>query len=74
MARPRASAPASPNRAWLVTIPLFLFAAAITLPVVRDSDLRLDSHLIGDPFTAGLLCVLLVLYFRFFVNRGEAAP
>jgi diguanylate cyclase (GGDEF)-like protein len=53
--------PASPNRAWFVTIPLFIFAATVTLPVVGHTNLQFDSDLIGDPFRAGLLCVLLVL-------------
>jgi len=61
VARPRASAPPSPNRAWLVTIPLFLLAIAVTLPVVGDGHSGRHDDLFGEPITLGILCVLLVL-------------
>jgi diguanylate cyclase (GGDEF)-like protein len=61
VARPRASAPTSPHRAWLVTIPLLLLAAAVTLAVANRQDASGNTDLIGEPLIAGILCVLLVL-------------
>ena len=61
MARPRSDVPASPARAWFVTVPLFIFAASLTLAVLSDLDRPLSPEIVGDPFVAGLYCVLLFL-------------
>src|SRR5688500_10986526 len=60
VARPRASAPTSPHRAWLVTIPLLLLAAAVTLAVANRQDASGNKDLIGESLIAGSLCGLLV--------------
>lgn len=61
MARPRTDVPVSPLRAWFVTIPLLIVAVSLTLTVLHAKHAQFNADLIGEPFVAGLFCVLLVL-------------
>ena len=61
MVRPKSDVPASPIRAWFVTIPLAVFAASLTLAIFVHLGDPFSPQVIGPPFLAGLFCVLLVL-------------